>query len=39
MSNIIHEGLTWTTSIHIGHTWTYRLSKHSLSMHLLETNI
>jgi len=25
MSNIIHKGLTWTTSIHIGHTWTYRL--------------
>jgi len=20
MSNIIHKGLTWTTSIHIGHT-------------------
>jgi len=25
MSNIIHKGLTWTTSIHIDHTWTYCL--------------
>jgi len=39
MSNIIHKDLTWTTSIHIGHTWTYRLLEDSLSMPLSETNI
>jgi len=39
MSNIIHKGLTWTTSIHIGHTWTYHLSEDLLSMPLPQTNI
>jgi len=34
MSNIIHKDLTWTASIHIGHTWTYRLLEDSLSMSL-----
>jgi len=39
ISNMIHKGLTWTTSIYIGHTWTYRLPKDSLRIPLPETNI
>jgi len=39
MSNIIHKTLTWTTSIHIGYTWTYCLLEYLLSIPLPKTNI